>query len=127
MRQLYLIATVATTVTVMILVAMTCASEAKPSSPESCYEAVNGAVSLLDGKMDDTALYRSTFAVVVNTCGPAAPASAQAAAPPDRARSDRTKCDDLATAMSDLIADDKMNSADFVKARAAFAQSCAPR
>jgi hypothetical protein len=29
--------------------------------------------------------------------------------------------------MTDLIEDDKMNTADFVKARASFAQSCAPR
>ena len=80
-------------------------------------------MSLLDGKMDNTALYRDTFATVVNTCGPASPAApAQPAAP-----SDRAVCDDLATAMTDLIEDDKMNTLAFVKARSAFAQSCAPR
>ncbi|HUC51898.1 MAG TPA: hypothetical protein VMA30_21125 [Xanthobacteraceae bacterium] len=77
--------------------------------------------------MDNTALYRETFATVVNGCGPASPESApaatsQAASPPDRAA-----CDDLAGAMTDLIEDDKMNTAAFVKARSAFARSCAPR
>jgi hypothetical protein len=72
--------------------------------------------------MDNTALYRETFATVVNSCGPAAPAPASSQSPGDRAH-----CDDLASAMTDLIEDDKMNTADFVKARSAFAQSCAPR
>ena len=119
MRQLYLAATA-----VMTIAATTSAFAAQytspGSSPASCHEAVNGLVSLLDGKMDNTALYRETFATVVKTCGPAAPA--QPAAAPDR-----SACDDLATAMTDLIEDDKMNTADFVKARTAFAQSCAPR
>ena len=121
MRQLYLIATAATaTVTIA---ATTATFAAQRASPASCHEAVNGLVSLLDGKMDNTALYRETFATVVNTCGPAAPAQpAQPAAAPDR-----RACDDLASAMTDLIEDDRMNTADFVKARASFAQSCAPR
>jgi hypothetical protein len=122
MRQLYLIATA-----VMTIAATTGAFAAQRSSlgssPASCHEAVNGLVSLLDGKMDNTALYRETFATVVNTCGPAAPAQpVQPAAAPDR-----SACDDLANAMTDLIEDDKMSTADFVKARGAFAQSCAPR
>jgi hypothetical protein len=118
MRQLYLAATA-----VMTITATTSAFAAQRASPASCHEAVNGLVSLLDGKMDNTVLYRETFATVVNTCGPAAPAQpAQPTAAPDR-----STCDDLATAMTDLIEDDKMNTADFVKARTAFAQSCAPR
>ncbi|MGA9950739.1 MAG: hypothetical protein WBQ24_21015 [Xanthobacteraceae bacterium] len=118
MRQLYLAATA-----VMTIAAATSAVAAQRSSLASCHEAVNGLVSLFDGKMDNTALYRETFATVVHTCGPAAPAQpAQPAAVPDR-----SACDDLATAMTDLIEDDKMNTADFVKARTAFAQSCAPR
>jgi hypothetical protein len=117
MRQLYLIATAAA-----VTFGLATGATAAPSSPASCHQAVNGLISMLDGKMDNTALYRDTFAVVVKTCGPAAPQAPQAAAP-----SDRSKCDDLAAAMTDLIDDDKMNSADFVKARAAFAQSCAPR
>jgi hypothetical protein len=99
---------------------------AQRASAASCREAVNGLVSLLDGKMDNTALYRETFATVVNSCGPASPASAPAASPRPAAP-DRAACDDLASAMTDLIEDDKMNTADFVKARSAFAQSCAPR
>ena len=96
---------------------------AQRASPASCHQAVNGLVSLLDGKMDNTALYRETYATVVNSCGPPAPAAlSQTAAPPNR-----TACDDLASVMTDLIEDDKMNTADFVKARMAFAQSCAPR
>jgi hypothetical protein len=89
-----------------------------------CREAVNGLVSLLDGKMDNTALYRDTFATVVNTCGPATPTPASA---PSQSAPDRAACHDLATAMTDIIEDDKMNTQAFVKARSAFAQSCAPR
>ena len=88
--------------------------------------------------MDATALYRDTFAVVVNTCGPASPAPAPAATPESLPQSsplavpravpiDRAACHDLAIALNDIIEDDKMNTADFVKARGAFAQSCAPR
>jgi len=97
---------------------------AQRASPASCHQAVNGLVSLLDGKMDDTALYRETFAIVVNSCGPAAPV---APSQPAAASSNRAVCDGLASAMTDLIEDDKMNTADFVKARTAFAQSCAPQ
>jgi hypothetical protein len=120
MRQPYLIATA---------ISLLAAASAQPvlaaqrASPASCHQAVNGLVSLLDGKMDNTALYRETFATVVNSCGPAAPAAPSSpAATPDRAA-----CDDLASAMTDLIEDDKMNTPDFVKARSTFAQSCAPR
>jgi hypothetical protein len=121
MRQLYL----ATAAALGLAAAMSApaAFAAPRASAASCHQAVNGLVSLFDGKMDNTALYRDTFATVVNSCGPAAPAaSAPSAAPADRAA-----CDDLASAMTDLIDDDKMNTAAFVKARTAFAQSCAPR
>jgi hypothetical protein len=126
MRQPYLIAMAVSAIA-------TCASPAfaaQRPGPGPCREAVNGLVSLLDGKMDNTALYRDTFAVVVNTCGPAtaAPALIQAQpAAPQSSPSSRAACHDLAVAMTDIIEDDKMNTADFVKARAAFGQSCAPR
>jgi hypothetical protein len=68
MRQLYLAATA-----VMTIAATASVFAAQRSSPASCHEAVNGLVSLLDGKMDNTAFYRETFATVVNTCGPAVP------------------------------------------------------
>jgi hypothetical protein len=97
---------------------------AQRSGPGPCREAVNGLVSLLDSKMDNTSLYRDTFATVVNTCGPPAPAAASTAPQP---APDRTACHDLASAMTDIIEDDKMNAPAFVKARSAFAQSCAPR
>jgi hypothetical protein len=118
MRQLYLIAAA----TFLAAAAAQPALTAPRASAASCHQAVNGLVSLLDGKMDNTALYRETFATVVNGCGPAAPA-----APSQSAAADRRACDDLASAMTDLIEDDKMNTPDFVKARSAFAQSCAPR
>jgi hypothetical protein len=124
MRQPYLIATAA------FMLAATSAPPAfaaPRASAASCHQAVNGLISLLDGKMDNTALYRETFATVVNSCGPASPAPAPAASPQAAAPPDRAACDDLASAMTDLIEDDKMNTADFVKARNAFAQSCAPR
>ena len=119
MRQPYL---VATAISLLAAATLQPAPAAPRASPASCHQAVNGLVSLLDGKMDNTALYRETFAAVVNSCGPAAPASALS-----QPAADRTHCDDLASAMTDLIEDDKMNTADFVKARSAFAQSCAPR
>jgi hypothetical protein len=128
MRQPYLIAAM-----VFTIAATTCASPsfaAQRSGPGPCREAVNGLVSLLDGKMDGTALYRDTFAVVVNTCGPAPaapePAQAQPAAP-QSSLTGRAASHDLAVAMTDIIEDDKMNTAAFVKTRTAFAQSCAPR
>jgi hypothetical protein len=126
MRQPYLIA-----MAVSAIAVATCASPAfaaQRPGPGPCREAVNGLVSLLDGKMDDTALYRDTFAVVVNTCGPATAAPAQAQPQPALpSPSGRAACHDLAVAMTDIIEDDKMNTAAFVKARAAFGQSCAPR
>lgn len=94
------------------------------SSEASCREAANGLVSLLDAKQDDTALYRDTYAVVVNTCGPAA-AGPRPATPPSP--SGRTQCHDLAAAMVDLIEDEKMDSAAFVHARDTFAAACAPK
>ena len=102
----------------------TAAAAAPPSSPASCREAANGLISLLDAKQDDTALYRDTYAVVMNTCGPTAtaPRPATPPSPPDRA-----KCHDLAAATVDLIEDDKMDSAAFTDARDAFARACAPR
>ena len=64
MRQPYLVATA------ISLLAAATALAAQRASPASCHQAVNGLVSLLDGKMDNTALYRETFATVVNGCGP---------------------------------------------------------
>jgi hypothetical protein len=106
MRQLNLVAAAA-----FAIAATTCASPAfaaqRPGpdpGPGPCHEAVNGLVSLLDGKMDNTALYRDTFAVVVNTCGPATPAlvSPQQAAP-QSSLSGRAACHDLAVAMTDIL------------------------
>jgi hypothetical protein len=94
------------------------------SSEASCREAANGLVSLLDGKRDNTALYRDTYAVVVNTCGPAAAAPREATPPSPSARA---QCHDLAAAMVDLIEDDKMDTAAFVTARSRFAAACAPK
>jgi hypothetical protein len=127
MRQLYLIATAAM-IAAMATVAITATTGLLLLSvrgPASCREAVNGLISLLAGKMDNTALYRETFTTVVNICGPATSTVPAAPAQP-AAASDRSACDDLASAMTDLIDDDKMDTPDFVKARTAFAQSCAP-
>jgi hypothetical protein len=120
MRQPYLVATA-----ISLLAAATAqpALAAQRASPASCHQAVNGLVSLLDGKMDNTALYRETYATVINSCGPPAPAAPTQPA----AASNRAACDDFASAMTDLIEDDKMNTPDFAKARNAFAQTCAPR
>lgn len=92
------------------------------SGEKPCREAINGLISLLDANPDNTALYRDTFAVVVNTCGPATPVPKSKDPPPNR-----TGCHDLAAAMVDLIEDDKLNTAAFAKARGAFARACAPR
>jgi hypothetical protein len=92
------------------------------SGEKPCREAINGLISLLDANTDNTALYRDTFAVVVNTCGLIAPAPKPKNPPPSRAG-----CHDLAAAMVDLIEDEKLNTGDFVKARNAFAQTCPPR
>jgi hypothetical protein len=92
------------------------------SSEKSCREAVNGLVSLIDAKTDAAALYRDTYAVVVNTCGPVT--TAPATSTPPRSRD---ACHDLAAALVDLIEDGKMNTAPFVKARGDFALACAPR
>jgi hypothetical protein len=95
---------------------------AQPASPASCREAVNGLISLLDSGKDDTALYRDTYGVVVNTCGPAGRPEKTAQPPQSRAR-----CHDLAAAMVDLIEDDKMDTPAFADARDAFARTCAPK
>ena len=100
------------------------AAAAPLSSEASCREAANGLVSLLDAKRDNTLLYRDTYAVVVNTCGPAA-AAPRPATPPSP--SGRTQCHDLAAAMVDLIEDEKMDSAAFVRVGDAFAAACAPK
>jgi hypothetical protein len=102
----------------------TAAAAAPASTPASCREAANGLISLLDAGKDTGALYRDTYAVVVNTCGPAAAAPRPAAppSPPDRA-----KCHDLAAALVDLIEDDAMDSAKFAATRDTFAAACAPK
>jgi hypothetical protein len=102
----------------------TAATGAPASSPASCREAANGLISLLDAGKDTGTLYRDTYAVVVNTCGPAAtaPRPAPPPSPPDRA-----KCHDLAATLVDLIEDDAMDSAKFAAARDAFAAACAPK
>jgi hypothetical protein len=125
MRQPYLVAIVAFMSTAATFAMPALA--AQRSAPGPCREAVNGLVSLLDGKMDNTALYRDTFATVVNTCGPATPAALAPTSALSQSAPDRAACHDLATAMTDIIEDDKMNTPAFVKARSAFAQSCAPR
>jgi hypothetical protein len=100
-------------------------SGAAPRASEaSCRQAVNGLISLLDAKTDNTALYRDTFAVVVDTCGSAATKSEPK---PGAALLPRDACHDLAAALVDLIEDGKMNTAAFAKARADFAQACPPR
>lgn len=107
-----------------VIVCASLAGAAPRPSEKSCREAVNGLISLLDAKNDNTTLYRDTFAVVVNTCGPAATKTEPkpAALPPGR-----VACHDLAAALVDLIEDGKMNSAPFVKARGDFALACPPR
>jgi hypothetical protein len=92
------------------------------SGEKACRGAVNGLISLLDANTDGTPLYRDTFALVVNTCGPLAPAPNPKDPPPNRAG-----CHDLAAALVDLIEDEKLNTAAFAKARDAFAQTCPPR
>jgi hypothetical protein len=92
------------------------------SSEQSCRQAVNGLISLIDAKTDNAALYRDTFGVVVNTCGPVATAPAPSVPPPHR-----DACHDLAVALVELIEDGKMDTATFVKARGDFALACAPR
>jgi hypothetical protein len=100
------------------------ASAAFRSSEKSCREAVNGLISLLDAKTDDTALYRDTYSVVVDSCGPRASStqSKPGATPPNR-----DACHGLAAVLVDLIEDGKMNTNAFAEARGRFAQACAPR
>jgi hypothetical protein len=94
------------------------------ASEGSCRQAANGLISLLDAKTDDTALYRDTYTVVVDTCGP--PAS-NAQSKPGATPPGRVACRDLAAALVDLIEDGKMNIKAFVEARSCFAQVCPPR
>jgi hypothetical protein len=98
------------------------ADAAPRASEASCRQAVNGLISLLDAKTDNTPLYRDTYAVVVNSCGAASPPSKTTARP-----ASRDACHDLAAALVDLIEDGKMNTAAFAKARADFAAACGPR
>jgi hypothetical protein len=95
---------------------------AQSASPASCREAINGLISLLDSGKDNTALYRDTYDIVVNTCGPAVHSEKTAQPPQSRAA-----CDGLAAAMTDLIEDDKMDAPAFTDARDAFARACAPK
>jgi hypothetical protein len=95
---------------------------AQPASPASCREAVNGLISLLDSGTDNTALYRDTYNVVVDTCGPAGHSEKTSQPPQGRAA-----CHDLAAAMVDLIEDDKMDTPVFADARNAFARTCSPK
>jgi hypothetical protein len=92
------------------------------ASSASCRQAANGLISLLDAGKDNSSLYRGTYNVVVNTCGPVAPALQPPAPPPDR-----SVCRDLAAAMVNIIEDEKMDSAEFATARDRFAVACAPR
>jgi hypothetical protein len=94
----------------------------QPADAASCREAINGLISLLDSGKDNTALYRDTYDIVVNTCGPAAHSEKTVQSPQGRAA-----CDGLAAAMTDLIEDDKMDTPAFADARDAFARTCAPK
>jgi hypothetical protein len=94
---------------------------AEQASPASCREAINGLISLLDSGTDNSPLYRDTYGVVVNTCGPAAGAKQP---PPPQSRA---ACHDLAAALVDLIEDDRMDTAAFAGARGTFARTCPPR
>ena len=122
MRRHKAVAAVAAAVVVGASLASAAPQSAPPASEGSCRQAVNGLISLIDAKTDNTPLYRDTFGVVVNTCGPVATAWTPSAPPPSR-----DACHDLAAALVDLIEDGKMNSVAFVKARGDFALACAPR
>lgn len=115
--------TLALPVLAAVLVSAPLASSAAPRASEaSCRQAVNGLISLLDAKTDNTPLYRDTYAVVVNSCGPPSHPAKTTAPPPSR-----DACRDLAAALVDLIEDGNMNTAAFVKARGDFAVACGPR
>jgi hypothetical protein len=107
-----------------VVVCVSLAGAEPRSSEQSCRQAVNGLISLLDAKTDNTPLYRDTFTVVVDTCGPPAPKadSKSGATPPGR-----VACRDLAAALVDLIEDGNMNTAAFAKVRGDFALACPPR
>jgi hypothetical protein len=91
----------------------------------ACREAVNGLISLLDAGNDDTQLYRDTYHVVVDICGPVV--RAPLPQEPLRELPSRETCRNLAAALLDLIEDGKMSSSAFVKARGDFAAACRPR
>jgi hypothetical protein len=91
------------------------------ASAAACREAVNGLISLLDAGSDGTELYRDTYRVVVDTCGPIAKS------PPPVEPRGRDACHDLALALVNLIEDEKMYGSAFIKARGVFAGACAPR
>jgi hypothetical protein len=110
-------------IAIVVCRALPCGA-APRASEASCRQAVNGLISLLDANNDNTALYRDTYAVVVDTCGLSA---AKAQPKPGAAPPARDGCHDLAAALVDLIEDGKMNTAAFAKARADFAQACPPR
>ena len=109
----------------VVLYASCAVAAGKPSQRTGaglCRQGLLGLVGMIDAKSDDTAEYRRTFTVVVETCGPVAPVPKPIVPPPDRGA-----CRDLAMAMVDLIEEEKFNTAAFVKARDRFAQTCPPR
>ena len=57
-----------------LVCSVTLASAAPPSQQRpgerSCREAVNGLISMLAARTDNTALYHDTYVTVVETCGP---------------------------------------------------------
>jgi hypothetical protein len=94
---------------------------AKRSGMGPCRQGALALIGMLDDKRDNTADYRHAYAAVVQTCGPAG-----AARTPVAAR-ERSTCRDLALKMLDTIEGGKMRTRAFVRARAIFAKSCAPR
>jgi hypothetical protein len=113
----------AVAIAMVVCGAISCGA-APRASEASCRQAVNGLISLLDANNDNTSLYRDTFAVVVNTCGPSGP---KPEPKPDAAPPARDGCHDLAAALVDLIEDGKMNTAAFAKMRGDFVLACPPR
>jgi hypothetical protein len=111
-----------TTAAVLVAAFASAAPRSVPRPREkACREAVNGLVSMLDAKTDNTANYRDTYAAVVDTCGPVATVPKPKATPVSR-----DGCHDLAAAMVDLIEDGKIDTAAFVKPRNDFAVACPP-
>jgi hypothetical protein len=83
-------------IAIVVCGALPCGAAAPRSSEASCRQAANGLISLLDAKTDGTTLYRDTYTVVVDTCGPPASntQSKPGATPPGR-----VACRDLAAAL----------------------------